>query len=236
MNKFKPKKNRKVLFDVLLIALFNVLFWVFFRDKNLLEMIKEYQLDHIILFVFPILFSLLYYATRRWFECAKLMFFAERHDSKDMLTKLYNRRALEGKLLLEWQRYSRYNESFALVMIHIDDLKVINDNFGHQEGDRIIIEVSEKLRHNTRKTDFCARWSGTEFLILCPISELSPILALAERLRADVYRLLKDGVELTISLSVAQVDQHKSLGALFKKVEFQLYKAKKTGGNCVVSE
>ena len=235
MHKFKPPQKRKALLDIILIVLFNILFWVFFREKDLFNLLQEYELGYFLPLIFTLLLSFLYYSMRRWFECAKLTFFAERRISKDVLTKLYNRRALEAKLALEWQRFSRYKESFCLIMIHIDDLKIINDSFGHHEGDRIIIKVSEKLLHNTRKTDFCARWSGTEFLILCPVSELSTTVALAERLRADVYCLLKDGVELSLSLGVIQVDQEKSIDELLKKVELQLYKAEKTGGNCVVN-
>lgn len=235
MHKFKPQQKRKVFFDIVLIVLFNLLFWVFFINKDLLALLQAYQLDKLLPLVFIVLVSLLYYSIRRWRECVKFTSSAERRASKDALTKLYNRRALESKLFLEWQRFTRYKESFCLLMLHIDDLKPINNSFGHQEGDRVIIEVSEKLLRNTRETDFCARWSGNEFLIFCPVSELPPIVALAERLRADIYCLLKDGVELSVSLGVGQADKHKSLDELLKKVELQLYKARQSGGNCVVS-
>ena len=235
MSRFKPQYKRKALFDIVLIVLFNILFLVFFTEKELLELLQEYHLEKLIPLAFALLISFLYYSMRRWFEFVRLASFAERRVSKDALTKLYNRRTLESKLSLEWQRFTRYKESFCLIMIHIDDLKLINDSFGYQEGDRAIIEVSEKLLRNIRKTDFCARWAGTEFLIFCPVSELPPTVTLAERLRADVYCLLKDGIELSISLGVSQAEKHKSLDELLKKVELQLYKARKSGGNCVVS-
>ena len=235
MSRFKAQQKRKAFFDIVLILLFNILFWLFFRDKDLFALLQEYQLDKWLPLAFILLLSLLYYSIRRWRECFKSSSFAEERASKDSLTKLYNRRALESKLLLEWQRFTRYKEAFCLLMLHIDDLKLINDNFGHQEGDRVIIEVSEKLLLNTRKTDLCARWSGSEFLIFCPVSELPPIVALAERLRADIYCLLKDGVELSASLGVCQADKHKSLDELLKEVELQLHKARESGGNCVVS-
>ena len=231
----KPQQKRKVVFDIVLIVLLNLLFWGFFREKDLFELLQENQLDKFILLVFTLLVSFLYYSIRRWREYARFSSFAEKRVAKDPLTKLYNRRALESKLLLEWQRFTRYKESFCLIMVHIDDFKDINDSLGHQEGDRILIEVSEKLLANTRKTDFCARWSGATFLIFCPVSELTQITALAERLRADAYRLLKDGVELSISLGVSQAEKHKSLDELLKQVDLQFYKAKKSGGNCVVS-
>ncbi len=235
MHKLKAQRKRKVLLDILLIVLFNLLFWVFARNQDLLTWLQEYQLDKWIPLAFSLLLSLLYYALRRWRESVKLTFLAERRASKDALTQLYNRRALEPKLLSEWQRFIRYQESFCLIMLHIDDLKTINDSFGHQEGDRIIIEVAEKLLRDIRKTDFCSRWSGSEFLILCPVSELPPIVALAERLRADIYGLLTDGVELSVSIAVSQADKHKSVDELLQKAELQLTKAKQSGGNCVIS-
>ncbi len=235
MHKLKAQRKRKVLLDILLIVLFNLLFWVFARNQDLLTWLQEYQLDKWIPLAFSLLLSLLYYSLRRWRESVKLTFLAERRASKDALTQLYNRRALESKLLSEWQRFIRYQESFCLIMLHIDDLKTINDSFGHQEGDRIIIEVAEKLLRDIRKTDFCSRWSGSEFLILCPVSELPPIVALAERLRADIYGLLTDGVELSVSIAVTQADKHKSVDELLQKVELQLAKAKQSGGNCVIS-
>jgi diguanylate cyclase (GGDEF)-like protein len=236
MSKFTPQQKKKSRFDIVLIILFNVIFGFFAKYNDLLELLQTHHLEKLIPVIISLLLSCLYYAVRRWFEYAKLSSSAEIRVAQDSLTKLYNRRTLESKLLLEWQRFNRYKEPFCLIMIHIDDLKLINDSFGHKEGDRIIIEVSEKLLNNTRKTDFCARWSGTEFLIFCPSSKLQPIAALAERLRADVYCLLKDGIELTISLGVSEANNHKSLEELLKKVELKLYKAKKTGGNCVVSD
>ena len=165
----------------------------------------------------------------------QLIEFAERRVTTDALTKLYNRRMLEAKLVDEWQRFIRYKHPFCLIMVDLDDFKVINDTFGHREGDRILMEVSDKLLSNIRKTDYCARWGGTEFLILCPVSELSAIATLAERLRTDIYGLLKGGVELSVSVGVGQAEPTKSLEALIKELDFSLYKAKKTGGNSVVS-
>jgi diguanylate cyclase (GGDEF)-like protein len=196
---------------------------------------QEYPIDKLILLLFTLLISLFYYLIRRCSEYVKFINFAEKSCFKDPLTKLYNRRAFESKLLLEWQRFRRYKQPFCLIMVHIDDFKLINDSFGHQEGDRVIVEVSEKLLGNIRKNDFCARWSGADFLIFCPVGELVQTVALAERLRADVYRIFKNGVELSVSLGVTQVGKQKSLDELLSKVELQLYQAKKTGGNCVVS-
>ncbi|MFT6984419.1 MAG: diguanylate cyclase (GGDEF)-like protein [Psychromonas sp.] len=242
MSRLKPQQKKRLIFDILLIVIVNAGFWLFFRERALLDELHayglahpKYQLELLIPLIFMLLVSVLYFVVRRWREGAKLAAFAERRGSRDALTKLYNRQALESKLLSEWDRFSRYKEPFCLILIDIDDFKVINRTFGYHEGDRILIDISEQLVKATRKTDFCARWGGTEFLIFCPVSELQSIGVLAERLRADIYRLLKGGVELSVSLGVSQAGTQKSLEALIKSTELALYKAKGTGGNCVVS-
>lgn len=233
MPKIKGRIN--VILDIIFITLLLVLFFLFGGEEYFYEQIEKYHLKKFVPLVFIVLISFLYYSLRRWQEASLAAASVENRIAKDSLTKLYNRRAFELKLLEEWQRFERYKEPFSLIMIHIDDLKSINDHFNHREGDRVIIDISDRLIKSTRKTDFCARWSGNEFIVLCPVSKLEPITALAERLRADTYRLLKDGVELSISLGVTQVNDHKSIEAILKGVEFQLYKAKKVGGNVVSS-
>ncbi|MCG6201023.1 GGDEF domain-containing protein [Psychromonas antarctica] len=242
MDRPKRQRKKKLVFDIVLILLLNAFFWIFLRERDLLEQLNlfvrnhpHYHLEQAIPLVFTALLSLLYFVIRRWREGMSLANSAAQRISTDALTKLYNRRALESKLSIEWERFIRYKAPFCLMMLDIDDFKVINTQLGNQEGDRIIINIAEILLNNTRKTDFCARWGGTEFLILCPVSELQAISVLAERLRGDIYRLLKGGVELSVSLGVAQADPKKSLEGLIKSTDLALHKAKKTGGNCVLS-
>lgn len=242
MNRLKQQQRKRLIVDLLLILIVNAGGWLLFREVALIDELQavalahpEYLLEQLIPLLFILLVSLLYFVVRRWRGEVKLAAFAERRGSKDALTKLYNRRTLESKLLTEWDRFIRYKEPFCLIMLDIDDFKVINRTFGHQQGDRILIDISEQLLKATRKTDFCARWGGTEFLIFCPVSELQSIAALAERLRADIYRLLKGGVELSVSFGVSQADPRKSLEALIKATELALYRAKGAGGNCVVT-
>ena len=102
MNRFKSPHKKKALLDIILIVLFNILFWVLFRDKNLFNQLQEYKPGYLLPLIFTLLFSCLYYSMRRWFECAKLTSSAQQQMSKDVLTKLYNRRTLEEKLLVEF--------------------------------------------------------------------------------------------------------------------------------------
>lgn len=233
---FKVKQKRKILFDIILILLVNIGFFLSGGGQESIKLIQTYQLDKLIPSLLLLLVSFLYYFARRWRDSLKRLHLAEQRVSKDALTKLYNRRAFEPRLLSEWQRFLRYKEPFCLLMIHIDDLKLINKSFGYKEGDRIIIEIADKLKKSTRQSDFCARWSDSEFVILCPVSKLESTAILAERLRSDVYRLLPEGIELTISLGLGQSDLKESLENFLEKIELRVYKAKKTGGNTVAKE
>lgn len=239
MNQLKQLHKRKLVIDIGLILLVNVILALCFREIDLVKLLYEYtcilEVERYIPLLLTLLLSVLYFAIRRWRESCQLTNLAERRASMDPLTKLLNRRTLESKLLLEWQRFIRYQETFCLLKLKVDDLKVINTAFSSSEGDRILIEIAEKLLKSTRETDFCSRWAGSEFAVLLPVTELPLVIALAERLRADIYRLLEEGVELSVSIGVAQSDQNQSLEKLLKEVDSTLEKAKKTGGNCVVS-
>lgn len=196
---------------------------------------ESMQLDALLPLSFMLLISTLYFVLRRWRESVKYSHAVEENASKDSLTKLLNRRTLERTLASEWDRFLRYHEDFCVVLFDIDGFNEINKNLGNLEGDRILIDVSKMLQSNTRKTDFSARWGEEEFLILCPVCKSEQAVMLAEKLRAGLYRTLKDGVELSASFAVAQSNNTDSLEALMKRADFALYKAKQRGKNCVVS-
>lgn len=233
--------NRKRAADIVLMVSLNILFWLFIKDADLVAQVhgyvithQAYRLDEFIPLIFTLLLSLIYLSLRCWRESVNSAKSSEGRAAVDALTKLYNRRTLESKLAEEWQRFVRYQQNFCLIMIDIDDFRVLNETFGYREGDRFIVDIAEKLRRNIRETDFCARWGDAEFLILCPASELGAVASLAERLRTDIYCLLEGGVELSVSVGVGQAYPEKSLEMLIKEVDYSLYKAQKTGGNSVV--
>lgn len=235
-----PKKS--VLFDLLLIIILNVVlafsavklnvFEPFFQSVNAFRH-EVLPLEQLIFIVFLFMLSVIYFVLRRWWESSQHLLNVEQNALNDPLTKLFNRRAIEHSLLTEWERFLRYHQDFSIVLFDIDGFNEINKNLGNLEGDRILIDVSKMLRKNTRKTDFIARWGEEEFLILCPVCKRDQAGILAEKLRAALYRTLKDGVELSASFAVAQSDDTESLEALLKRTDFTLSKAKQRGKNCV---
>jgi diguanylate cyclase (GGDEF)-like protein len=235
--------NKKTIFiEFMFILLLNASIIFLFFEMQLAIRLDEFSnmhewlsLDILLLFSFLLLINIIYLLVRIWRKTVAYANSTKQFASKDLLTRLHNRRTLEHTLAVEWDRYLRYHEDFCLVLFDIDDFSDINDNLGYVEGDRVIMDIANMLRTNTRKTDSVARWGEEEFLILCPVCKTEQGAILAEKLRALVYRTLKDGVELSASFAVVQSNPTQSLDDVMKRLELTLHKAKQRGKNCVVT-
>ena len=157
---------------------------------------------------------------------------------RDGLTGVYNRRYLEETLSKEFNRAQRYGGSLSLIMIDIDDFKLINDNHGHLCGDEILRTTAKRLQGLIRQADTLGRYGGEEFGILLPETELSGAYDFAERIRsgvADAAILAGDiAIQMTISIGVAQHhDKMSRYEDLIRDADLALYEAKNGGRNCV---
>ncbi len=237
-------KQRKILLDIVLIVIINAVVWsLWVNEQQLLTQFyqytqsqPQYQLELFTPLALLLMVSLLYFVVRRWHEAASSADFATQHALIDPLTRLYNRRTLESKMLAEWQRFIRYKEPFSFVIFDLDDFKNTNDTLGHKKGDQVIQDVALSLAENTRKTDLLGRWDGGSFLVLCPVCEAPQALILAEKLRNELSFTLPDGSEFSASFGVCQADADSSLEEMIKNTELALQKAKAKGKNCVVCE
>ncbi len=156
------------------------------------------------------------------------------HDS---LTKLYNRQKFNDELNKEILRESRYKHSLSMLMFDIDDFKIVNDTFGHDVGDVVLIEISKILRKSIRVTDFAARWGGEEFMVLLPETPIEDAMTIAENIRKNVEDYQPDNVNLpiTISIGISSFDVGiDTKDSLIKNVDVALYEAKGSGKNKVV--
>lgn len=157
----------------------------------------------------------------------------------DPLTRLYNRRflmeELERKLL--WAKHN--TQCLSLIVLDIDNFKKINDTFGHQNGDLVIISVAEVSRKKMRGHDIVARYGGEEFVIILPETPLSDAVLVAERLRKSVQAKCfpppMEVLTVTVSLGVATFPSAlvNSIDSLFKQADEALYLAKHRGRNRV---
>ncbi|WP_423302867.1 GGDEF domain-containing protein [Deferribacter thermophilus] len=156
----------------------------------------------------------------------------------DQLTKIYNRRKIERKLNSEFMRYKRYKRVFSIILFDIDDFKSINDTYGHNSGDFVLIEVSNIVKESIRKSDSFGRWGGEEFIILCPETNGVNAKVLAEKIRERVSKH-NFGLDrnVTISVGIAEMnDKIEELDALLSQADKNLYKAKKQGKNRCIFE
>jgi two-component system cell cycle response regulator len=157
----------------------------------------------------------------------------------DPLTNLYNRRFVTDILDKEFQRAERKCELLSLVIFDVDHFKKINDTYGHQNGDAVLVAIAEAAQRGLRTYDFAARYGGEEFVLVLPGTSLSGGVVVAERLRKAVQALtfappLED-LSVTVSSGVAtypspQVD---SVSMLFQQADEALYLAKQDGRNQV---
>ncbi len=150
----------------------------------------------------------------------------------DQLTNVFNRRKLDESLHLEIQRAERYNKKLSLIIIDIDHFKHVNDTFGHQVGDDVLIKVAEILQKSIRKIDTLGRFGGEEFLIVCPQTEKEGILKLAENIRKNMESYEFDTVgHVTISLGATSYQSGDDEDSMIKRSDDALYVSKDEGRN-----
>ena len=153
----------------------------------------------------------------------------------DRLTGLCNRRRLDQSLGAEWRRAKRYGTNYSVVMIDLDNFKDVNDAFGHDAGDAVLVRVSDILLATTRETDLVGRWGGEEFVLVCPETSLEEARAMAEGLRQEIADTHFPGIgQLTASFGVADYEADAAPGLLVGRADEAMYRAKQSGRNRVV--
>ncbi len=152
----------------------------------------------------------------------------------DALTKIKNRRYFQAKLEEEINSALRYNYPLSLIMTDIDYFKKINDQFGHQVGDKVLKEYTNTISSLLRKEDTFCRIGGEEFVIILPHVDIQNAVKTAEKLRVRV-QYKKEVVPITMSFGVTQYIPNEEIETLYKRVDKALYDAKKGGRNRVVA-
>ncbi|MDC7226417.1 MAG: sensor domain-containing diguanylate cyclase [Spirochaetales bacterium] len=157
-------------------------------------------------------------------------------SNTDMLTGINNRRNIENIIQKEFDRSQRYGCNLSVMLIDIDFFKNINDTLGHDAGDKALIEISDLFKKNIRQTDTIGRWGGEEFLVICPESNITGTLILAEKIRSLVKEhTFSINKEITVSIGLSERKDKQSIDELLKQADINLYKAKENGRNCIVS-
>lgn len=152
----------------------------------------------------------------------------------DPLTGLFNRIKTNEVLDTEIRRQARSASPLAVILIDIDDFKPVNDQYGHNKGDQVLVKFAEVLGGRCRKTDCLGRWGGEEFLVVCPDTGLDSAQQLAESLRLtiDEYDFELD-TPLTASFGIACYQAGDYRESLIERADTALYAAKEAGRNRV---
>jgi len=161
--------------------------------------------------------------------------------STDSLTALNNRRAFYDLIEPVWTMGSRHNREVALIMLDIDNFKLLNDNYGHGHGDEALVLLAEVLKKEARASDIVARWGGEEFIVFLPETNLVNAINIAERIRQRIASIVMtaNAVEtpFTVSIGVAHSSDINdvALDELISIADNRLYSAKEQGRNRVCS-
>lgn len=154
----------------------------------------------------------------------------------DPLTGTANRRHLDERMLLEFDRAHRYKNMLSVVIADLDHFKDINDSFGHNVGDDVLKAVAEVIRANIRTADFVARFGGEEFVLLLPETGREGAELLAERIRRalEAAPIAALNSPVTASFGIAIARPSESAKEVLKRADDALYQAKHAGRNRVV--
>jgi diguanylate cyclase (GGDEF)-like protein len=155
---------------------------------------------------------------------------------RDQLTGLGNRRHLDQRLPALLDAARGKSAPLVLALVDLDHFKQINDRFGHAVGDKVLIQIAQQLRENTRSGDVLARLGGEEFLIVFADMPVSQAIDVCERLRARVaahdWNGLAPGLTVTLSVGLAHAPPYE-LEPLFEQADRAMYRAKQEGRNRV---
>lgn len=159
----------------------------------------------------------------------------------DSLTQLPNRGAYDIYIQNEFDRFKRYGNPLSLVVCDVDKFKSINDNYGHQAGDKVLQLISRQVKKGTRDTDLLARYGGEEFVVILPETDGEGAMQVAEKIRKQVegspFHFKGKRVQITISCGIASFTNDCEPDHVFDAADRALYAAKEGGRNqCQIGE
>lgn len=157
----------------------------------------------------------------------------------DPLTELPNREYYNERANYEYQRWERYNRPLTLAVFDIDHFKKINDNHGHQAGDRVLKVIGRSVAKRLREVDFFCRFGGEEFVAIMPETSLADALPVLDTIRAAIanasFNYKEQPISITLSIGVTEFKTGDDLDVAFARADEALYAAKSGGRNCLKS-
>jgi diguanylate cyclase (GGDEF)-like protein len=169
---------------------------------------------------------------------------SEEQALTDSLTGLYNYRFFQESLQRELSRASRSHSPLSLIVLDLDNFKLINDSYGHPVGDRVLRHLADLIQRHSRKANVVVRYGGDEFCIIVPEGDLDTARGVAERVLTEIrnspFADETHGVppqNLTVSAGVTSYrPEEDNAFSFFKRADENLLTAKRTGKDRVVAE
>ena len=151
----------------------------------------------------------------------------EEVSTTDGLTQIYNRRKISEIFNEEYLQARRYGIIFSVIIIDFDWFKLVNDTYGHQIGDQVLIELAQLMKDSLRNTEHIGRWGGEEFFIVLPNTTAKDGYTLAERIRLKIscYKFPTPNHQ-TCSFGITQYMGDDSIEQIIKRADTALYYAK----------
>lgn len=161
-------------------------------------------------------------------EKEKLNYYA----STDVMTGVLNRRSGLERLIKEFNLSKTNGNNLIICYVDVDRLKIINDTFGHKEGDKVLISAAKVLKGSIRKTDFVTRIGGDEFLLAFPVTTIKEVNKVWYRICRKVEEINKNNADYNLSLSYGFCEYNKemlkdmSINDLIQKADVEMYRSK----------
>jgi diguanylate cyclase (GGDEF)-like protein len=158
-------------------------------------------------------------------------------STRDALTGIGNRRMLMERLKAEAARAERMGRPMTIALGDVDRFKKVNDAYGHEAGDKALVEIAEAIRSAVRDYDLCGRWGGEEFMIIMPEIGASEGMLVVDRVRNAIagldMQIGEQALELSASFGIAERRQGESVSDAINRADAALYDAKRAGRNRV---
>ena len=155
----------------------------------------------------------------------------------DALTGLYNRYKFSELYLSAYTAMIQRHNKMSIIMLDIDFFKKVNDKYGHNIGDKVLMQISQTLSYFLRNIDIICRWGGEEFIALLPTAQLDIAKDIANKIRINIADAKIDMVgQVTASFGVAEVREGEDMETAIGRADKALYLAKDSGRNCVKTE
>ncbi|UJF20702.1 GGDEF domain-containing protein [Shewanella sp. OMA3-2] len=220
---------------IFVVISFLIMFWPQSFDSNAVYPI-EFKLRLLYSFLTITFLSALYEFSRNELYNNALELNAKLHHLAhfDELTDLHNRRNAQ-EVLKQHIKNADDSSPFSVLLCDIDYFKLVNDKYGHNVGDKVLVEIAAVFNSNLRDLDYVARWGGEEFLFILDNTNKITAFDVAERIRCAVaqhlFSLEEEDIRITISIGIEEYHSQLTLDQLINHADRYLYEAKKLGRN-----